>query len=207
MVDFNTEPRYRSVRDGSARRVPAGAGGRLFLAGCAGCGGTGEHEVVVARFRHAEPQDLLATEPAPALVDALEMRALLGEFRVELVRRFQARFQYRPRESAQLRAAGDQPAQRLGIPGIVAREHVNVGLRAGRLERGLVGSRQPGPFLEIDDGGELRTALPPARVVVELRDLVQAELLVVVRPDPFGGVYRAALERRVDIAARDLPTA
>src|SRR6185295_3794610 len=104
----------------------------------------------------------------------------------------------------QLRAAVDQPAQCVGILDVIASEHVNVGLRAGRLERGLVGTRQLGPLPEVDDGGELRSALPPSRVVVELRDLVQSELFVVVRPDPFGGVYRAPLERRVDIAARDL---
>src|SRR5262249_48271778 len=32
-------------------------------------------------------------------------------------------------------------------------------------------------------------------------DLVEAELLVVVRPDPFGGVDRALLQRRIDVAA------
>ncbi len=34
-----------------------------------------------------------------------------------------------------------------------------------------------------------------------LGDLVEAELLVVVRSDPFGGVDRTALQRRVDVAA------
>src|SRR6185295_6155267 len=49
-----------------------------------------------------------------------------------------------------------------------------------------------------------RRAFPPAGVVVVLRDLVEAELLVVVRTDPFAGVDRALLERRIDVAAGDL---
>ena len=47
-------------------------------------------------------------------------------------------------------------------------------------------------------------ALPEARIVVVRRDLVEAELLVVVGADPLGGVDRAALQRRIDVAARDL---
>ena len=49
-----------------------------------------------------------------------------------------------------------------------------------------------------------RAAFPEAGIVVERRDLGEAELLVVVGADPLGGVDRAALERRVDVAARDL---
>src|SRR5216684_1267845 len=51
---------------------------------------------------------------------------------------------------------------------------------------------------------ERRPTLPPTRVVIIRRDLVEAELLVVVRADPFGRVDRALLERRVDVAAGDL---
>src|SRR5262252_4900573 len=50
----------------------------------------------------------------------------------------------------------------------------------------------------------LRAAFPPAGIVVVLGDLDEAELLVVVGADPFGGVDRALLERRKDIAARKL---
>src|SRR5438105_14382034 len=48
-----------------------------------------------------------------------------------------------------------------------------------------------------------RAALPVTGVVIELRDLVEAELLVVVRPDPFGGVDGAFLERRIDVRTAD----
>src|SRR4029077_13628721 len=47
-------------------------------------------------------------------------------------------------------------------------------------------------------------ALPPARVIVEFDDLVEAELLIVVRPNPFRSVDGALLKRRIDIATGDL---
>ncbi len=49
-----------------------------------------------------------------------------------------------------------------------------------------------------------RAAFPPAGIVVVRRDLVEAELLVVVRTDPLGRIDRALLERRIDVAAGDL---
>ena len=51
------------------------------------------------------------------------------------------------------------------------------------------------------------SAGPPSQnagIVVVLRDLVEAELLVVIGADPFGGVDRALFERRIDVAAGDL---
>jgi hypothetical protein len=43
--------------------------------------------------------------------------------------------------------------------------------------------------------GDLRAAFPPARVVVVLGHLVEAELLVIVGADPFGGIDGALFER------------
>src|SRR5262249_58314765 len=45
---------------------------------------------------------------------------------------------------------------------------------------------------------------PPAGVVVVLGDLVQPELLVVVRADPLGGIDRAAFERRINVGRGNL---
>ena len=42
---------------------------------------------------------------------------------------------------------------------------------------------------------------PPTGIVVVLRDLVEAELFVVVGADPFSGVDRAFFKRRVDVAS------
>src|SRR6516164_9279488 len=50
----------------------------------------------------------------------------------------------------------------------------------------------------------LRTALPPTGVVVVLRDLDEAELLVVVGADPFGRVDGAFLQRWVNVAGGEL---
>src|SRR3972149_9467488 len=51
---------------------------------------------------------------------------------------------------------------------------------------------------------ERRAPFPPSWVVVEPRDLVEPELLVVIGTDPLGGVERAFLECGVDVAAGDL---
>jgi hypothetical protein len=50
----------------------------------------------------------------------------------------------------------------------------------------------------------LRIALPEARVIVVFRNLLETELLVVVRPDPFGRIYRAFFQGRIDLARRNL---
>src|SRR4029078_2605173 len=46
--------------------------------------------------------------------------------------------------------------------------------------------------------------LPPTWIIVILGDFIEAELLVVIRADPFSGVERAFLERRRDIAGCEL---
>ena len=51
---------------------------------------------------------------------------------------------------------------------------------------------------------ERRAGLPPTGVVVVLGDLVEAELLVVIRADPFGRVDGALLQRRIDVAAGNI---
>ncbi len=47
-------------------------------------------------------------------------------------------------------------------------------------------------------------SFPPAGVVVVRRDFLETELLVVIGSDPFGGIDRALLERRIDVAAGNL---
>src|SRR3546814_7896230 len=58
--------------------------------------------------------------------------------------------------------------------------------------------------MEIDEVVEHRRRLVPARVVVELRALVEAEGEVVIGTDPFGGVDGAGLESRRNLAARQV---
>ena len=50
----------------------------------------------------------------------------------------------------------------------------------------------------------LAAAFPPAGIVVVLGDLNEAELLVVVGANPFGGIDRALLKGRIDIAGGEL---
>ena len=73
-----------------------------------------------------------------------------------------------------------------------------------RNESCLIGFRQRIPFVEVDEGKNHRAAFPPAWIVVVRRDLVEAELLVVVWTDPFGGVDGALFQRREDVATGDL---
>src|SRR3546814_15932707 len=56
----------------------------------------------------------------------------------------------------------------------------------------------------MDEVGEHRRRLVPARVVVELRALVEAEGEVVIGTDPLGGVDGAGLESRRNLAARQV---
>src|SRR5690348_2425648 len=60
------------------------------------------------------------------------------------------------------------------------------------------------PFIGVDEEVQSRPAFPPTRIIVVLGDLVETKLLVVVRTDPFSGVDRAFLQRRVNVATRNL---
>jgi hypothetical protein len=104
----------------------------------------------------------------------------------------------------QLGAARQQAAQRLRVQVIVFGHAPGVGVVAGLFEDRLILLRQRVVLFEVDEGVEHRAAFPPAGRVIVRRDLVEAELLVVVRTDPLAGVERALLESRIDVAARDL---
>src|SRR5690242_9817858 len=76
-------------------------------------------------------------------------------------------------------------------------------MRGGH-ERRLIELRQFLPLGQVDDVVALAAAFPPARVIIVFRDLVEAELLVVIRADPFRRVDGAFLKRRIDVAAGEL---
>src|SRR5882724_5242953 len=71
-------------------------------------------------------------------------------------------------------------------------------------DRRLIVFRQGIPLLEIDDVVSLAGALPPARIIIILCHLHEAELFVVIGADPLGGIDGAFLQRRVDIPTCDL---
>ncbi|MDT4855959.1 hypothetical protein FQZ97_903330 [compost metagenome] len=56
----------------------------------------------------------------------------------------------------------------------------------------------------VDVEVELGAAFPPARVVVVLCNFLEAELFVIVRTDPFGGVDGAFFQCLVDLATGDV---
>src|SRR5207244_3313418 len=72
------------------------------------------------------------------------------------------------------------------------------------LQNTLVVFRQRIPLIQIDEGQQDRTTFPPARIVVVRRNLVEAELLVIIGPDPLGAIDGALLESRINVATRNL---
>ncbi len=104
----------------------------------------------------------------------------------------------------QRRAFGDQLLQRRRVLHVVLRHHVGVGEGAGVSQRCLIVLRQAVPLFQVEEGVDGRAAFPPARIVVVLRDLVQAELQVVIGADELGRIDRALFQRRIDVAAGDL---
>src|SRR5207253_6621122 len=97
-----------------------------------------------------------------------------------------------------------QPFQRGRIAVVVPAEDPLPGIARCGEDRRLVAFWQFIPLGEVDEVMGLPAAFPPTRIVVVLRDLVEAEFLVIVRPDPFAGVEGTFLERRIDVATGEL---
>src|SRR4029079_2517147 len=68
---------------------------------------------------------------------------------------------------------------------------------------GFIGLRQLVPLWQIDQQVIGRAAFPPAWVVIVLHDFVEAELLVVIRPNPLRCIDGALFERRINVPAGD----
>src|SRR5215467_6399342 len=165
---------------------------------------TADHEGVVAVFGDLPPEILVVAKRRDRVPDLLVILVGRRRLGVDLVRRLQASVHDGRRVRTQLRAGGDQTFQGLRIAGVVSRLHLDVGIARGGGNDRLVGLGQLVPFGQVDHEVQRGASFPPAGVIVELHHLIEAELLVVVRPDPFGGVDRAPLERRIDVAAGDL---
>ena len=101
-----------------------------------------------------------------------------------------------PAATSRFNAAGLRASY---LPGLL-----DVGEARGRGDDRLIVLRQRVPFCQIDHEVVGGAALPPARIVIVRRDLVEAELLVVVGADPLGRVDGAFLQRGIDVAAGDL---
>ena len=147
------------------------------------------------------PLDLLVAVGEPLRVDARPVLGLGHVLVVDLVGALLGRLHDFPREVAQLGAAGDQLAQRGRVDVVVLGHHPVVRGVAGGLENRLVVLRQVVPLLQVDQRHQLRSRFPPARGVVVLADLLEAELRVVVGSDPLAAVDRALLQRGIDVGA------
>src|SRR5262249_13418231 len=166
----------------------------------------GHREAVVVErvFGDAEPEIRIRQEFLPGFVNQLEVWILGGELIVSLEGRFVTGVQDRARKLPQLDAARQQATQCLGVSRVVLGHHQDRRLATRGLKRSAVGFRQRLPVLEIDEKRDLSTAFPPARIVVVPGDLMQPELLVIVRTDPLGSIDGAAFERRINIGGGDL---
>ena len=98
----------------------------------------------------------------------------------------------------------EQAAQRRGIVVVVAGRHGDAGGATCGVDDRLIALGQLFPLFLVDVERHLGAAFPPARVVVILGDLEEAEFLVIVRADEFNRVERALFQRRINIARRDL---
>ena len=155
-------------------------------------------------FRHLHPCQRFVAVGRQAGVHLAEMRVGLRQVRIDFVGGAVAGLQYFLRKGTQERAGHQQPPQRRRVDVVVLPGHPRIGIMRGRGDRRLVVLRQRIPSLDVDDVVSLAGALPPARIVVILRDLHETELLVVIRADPFGRIDRALFECGIDIASRDL---
>src|SRR2546430_17324079 len=159
---------------------PARGGGDAHSAPCA----MADHKGVVAVFGDLPPEIFVLAKRRDRVPDFLVILVDRRSLGVDLVRRLQTGFHDRRRVRTQLRAGGDQTLQGLRIAGVVSRLHFNVGIARGGGNDCLVGLGQLVPFGQVDQEVQRGASLPPAGVIVELHNLIEAELLVVLRPDP-----------------------
>ena len=136
--------------------------------------------------------------------DACTFLALLGFLPDDLGRQLLEITQHRRRELEHLDLALElrlESLERNGVLGVEVGEAVRPGRRRGMVERPLqVDGERLVRFL-VEPELVHRPRLVPAWVVVEGRGIVETELHVVMRTDPFTRVDDAALERGVDLTA------
>src|SRR5258708_25528573 len=137
-------------------------------------------------------------------VDLFEAGIGRGNLLVKILGGRETRVDERGREAVQLGAAGEQTLERRRVDQIVFGRHPGVGVMAGLLEDRLIALRQAVPLVQVDEGEKYRSAFPPAGIVIMRRDLVEAEFLIVIGTDPLGSIDGALLQRRIDVAGRDL---
>src|ERR1700681_1836829 len=104
----------------------------------------------------------------------------------------------------ELGAGRNETLQREWVRRVVLGLHPSVTHIGRGTDDRLISLWQAVPLFEIDEVVEHRAAFPPAGIVIVLGDLVEAELLVIVGPDPLDGIERALFERRINVTAGEL---
>src|SRR6266436_2290346 len=162
------------------------------------------YELVVSAFGDVIPGTHQRLELREGRVDFPGHGSLLGFLPDDLGRQLLEIAQNRHRELDHLDLALElrlESAQRDRVLGVEVRAAIGPGRRRGMVERPLQVDRKRLIRLLVEAELVYGTGLVPARVVVEARGIVETELHVVMRSDPFAGVDDAPLEGGVDLAA------
>src|SRR5712691_1211104 len=162
-------------------------------------------EPMVGAFSDVVPGAHQRLELREGGVHLLGHGGLLGFFPDDLDRQLLEIVQHRHRELEHLDLALKlrlEPLQRDGVLGVKLAETINLDCRGGMVERPLQIGRECLVRLLVEAELGRGARLVPTRVVVVARGLLETQLHVVMRPDPFGGVNHAPLESGVDIGAR-----
>src|SRR5581483_5929093 len=162
-------------------------------------------QLMVGALGHVVPGPDQRLEPRERRVDLAGHGGLLGFFPDHLGGQLPEVPQHRRRELEHLDLAlelGPEPLERHRVLRVVFGAAVDLDGRCRVVEHApqVDGQRLVGLPVEAELQGGARFV--PPRVVVVPSRLVEAHLHVVVRADPLGRVDDAALERRVDLAAR-----
>src|SRR6266446_2180600 len=164
------------------------------------------HELMVGAFGDAIPGTHQRLELRERRVDFPGHGRLLGFFPDHLGRQLPEIAQHRHREREHLDFALElrlEPFERDGVLRVEGREAIDLHRCGGVVERPPQIHRKRLVRLLVETELVCGTWLVPARVVVVTRGLVQAQLHVVVRSNPFAGVDHAPLERGIDIGGRN----
>src|SRR5215813_6038519 len=163
------------------------------------------HELVVGALGHAVPRAHQRLELCEGGVDLAGHGRLLRFLLHDLGGDLPELAQHGCRKLDDLDGTLELRLESLERDGILQVE-IGRGIRVhgcrGVVEHALQVDRQPLIRFLVEAELIQGAGLVPARVVVVPRGLVQAELHVVVRPDPLGRIDRTALERSVDIGGR-----
>src|SRR5262245_22577614 len=163
-----------------------------------------DHKGIIGVLGDLPPQILVVTEGNDRIPNLLVVGIGGRCFGVHLFGRLQAGLHHRCRERPKLGARRNQAFKRLRILGVIVGQLPRAAGACRGFKDGLIAFWQLVPFRKVDEDVVGGAALPPARIVVVLHDLVEPELFVVIGPYPFSSIDRALFQRRIDVTPGDL---